>query len=85
MINKVALPDRARSKLNELIFARGAAEDAARSCNARLVALPGDADPQLKEKLAAERDKQSHRHNQYLQLTSRLTQWWSELKPDIAL
>jgi hypothetical protein len=81
----VALPDSARTKLNELQLARMAAEDAARSANTRILQLAHDADQQMRDRLAAERDKQSYRQNQLGQLTSRLVQWASELRADTVL
>jgi hypothetical protein len=68
----VALPDRARSKLDELVLARDLALDGARTTNQRLQALPADTDPRLIAKLTAERDKANERHRQLAMLTSRI-------------
>jgi hypothetical protein len=83
--NLALLPEAARSKLSELQLARMSCEDAARSASARLAALPRDADQQLQARLAAERDKHSHKHAQLSQLLSRVQQWIMELRPGTAL
>ena len=85
MINKITLPEAAKAKLHELVMARDAALDAGRSVNTRLQALSSDADPHMRAKLAAERDKQNHRHGQLHQLTSRISQWLTELRPGVVL
>jgi hypothetical protein len=42
--------------------------------------LPADSDPRLRERLTAERDKASERHRQLAMLTSKINQWWTELR-----
>jgi hypothetical protein len=81
----VELPEAARTRLQELIVARDAALDASRSANARLNALSGDADPQMRTRLAAARDQQNHRHGQLAQLLSRVQQWLAELRSGVVL
>jgi hypothetical protein len=74
------LPDRARARLDELVLAKDLALDSSRATNARLQALPVDADPRLRGKLTAERDKATERHRQLSMLVSRVNQWWTELR-----
>jgi hypothetical protein len=76
----VELPDKAKSKLDELTLARDAALDAGRSANARLQALPRDADQRMRDRLAAEHSKHQQRFGQLSQLVSRLNQWTVELR-----
>jgi hypothetical protein len=61
------------------------AEDAARSANGRLNSLPDDADPQMRQRLADERNKHNHRFAQLSQLISRVQQWIVQQRADVAL
>jgi hypothetical protein len=74
------LPDKAKAKLDELVLARDLALDASRTTNVRLQSLPADSDPRLRGKLESERDKAAERHRQLAMLTSRVHQWWHELR-----
>jgi hypothetical protein len=76
----VALPDKAKAKLDELVLAKDLALDASRTTNARLQSLPADADARMIAKLTAERDKATERHRQLAMVTSRIHQWWTELR-----
>jgi hypothetical protein len=76
----VALPDKAKARLDELVLAKDLALDASRATNARLQSLPADADPRLRGKLESERDKATERHRQLAMLVSRVNQWWMELR-----
>ncbi len=80
----VALPETARTKLQDLQLACEAALDAAHASNARAQALPRDAD-QLRTRLAAERDKHNARHAQLSRLLNATRQWLMELRPGVAL
>jgi hypothetical protein len=76
----VALPDKAKAKLDELVVLKDLALDSSRSANQRLQALPADADPRLRGKLESERDKATERHRQLAMVVSRINQWWTELR-----
>jgi hypothetical protein len=86
MMNRfVELPPAASTKLNGFVLSKIAAEDAGRSAAQRLDNLPRDIDPQMISGLAAQRDKENHRHGQLAQLVSRINQWVSQLKPGTVL
>jgi hypothetical protein len=76
----VSLPAAAEAKLGELELTRDSAYDAARAAAGRLNNLPRDADQQMRDRLAAERDRHNHRHAQISQLVHRLNQWLVELR-----
>jgi hypothetical protein len=76
----VALPDAAKSKLQELSLTREAALDAARSAANRLNNSPRDTDKQILNRLTQERDRHNYRHAQLSQLLSRVNQWIMELR-----
>jgi hypothetical protein len=79
------LPELARSRLRDLELMRMAAEDASRAAAGRLSGLPRDADPQMHERLADERDKQGRRGAALSQLCNRLMQFLAELPPNTVL
>src|SRR5437899_2210131 len=79
------LPQLAHSKLRDFTLARDLALDASRSANARLNALPRDADQQMRERLASEQGRQNRRHGQLHALLSKVQQWLSELPATVAL
>jgi hypothetical protein len=81
----VELPEQAKSRLRDLELAKMSAEDAMRGTAMRLSGLSPDADPELCDKLAGERQRQSHRHSQLTQLVSRCRQWLAELPRDSVL
>jgi hypothetical protein len=74
------LPDKARAKLDGLTLARDLALDSSRTTNARLQALPQDADPRMRERLTVERDRSAERHRTLQMLVSRINQWHFELR-----
>jgi hypothetical protein len=76
----VELPAAARAKLDELVLAKDLALDASRSSNARLQALPIDADARIRERLEAERDRANEKHRRLAMLVSRCNQWHVELR-----
>jgi hypothetical protein len=80
VINNVALPPEAKSKLQNLELARMAAEDAGRAAAIRLNGLPHDIDPELRAALEHERDQQGRRHSQLHLLISRLNEWLARLR-----
>ena len=75
----VALPEPAREKLAEIELQRAQTEDAQRSCQQRLNALPTDADG-LRAQLTSERDKLAAQYRQLSMLRSRINQWHMELR-----
>lgn len=75
----VALPEPAREKLAEIELQRAQTEDAQRSCQQRLNALPTDADG-LRARLTSERDKLAAQYRQLSMLRSRINQWHMELR-----
>jgi hypothetical protein len=81
----ITLPDQSRAKLSALQADRMAAEDAFRGALGRLNGLPSDADPLFRERLEAERVKQTFRHQQLSRLLSAVQQFLSELPPDVVL
>jgi hypothetical protein len=76
----VALPPIAAEKLSELTLARDLALDASRSSNARLQQLPLDADPRMRERLAAEQAKHQQRFSVLSRVVSAINQWAVELR-----
>jgi hypothetical protein len=80
----VSLPAAAEAKLQEFQLTRDAALDAARSAQARLNALPRDADQQMRDRLIHERDRHNHRHQQLGLLVNKVNQWVMENRMPLA-
>jgi hypothetical protein len=66
--------------LDELVLMRDMSLDAQRSAQGRLNNLPADADPRLRERLAAETSRHAERHRTLAMVTSHVHQWWHELR-----
>jgi hypothetical protein len=75
----VELPAPAAVKLAKLDVARMVAEDATRAATSRLSNLPRDADPQMRDQLARERDQHGARHRALASLGHRLNEWLMQL------
>jgi hypothetical protein len=75
----VELPEHASRKLSDLEFLRASAEDQMRACQSRINSVAPD-NTGLRERLAAERDRQSQRHNQLHQLLAKLNQYLMQLR-----
>jgi hypothetical protein len=75
----VVLPPAAQAKLTELTLARDSAIDQMRSSQGRLSTLPPFAE-QIRDRLAADRDRHAERHRVLALLVSRLNQWHMELR-----
>jgi hypothetical protein len=73
------LPAPAAVKLAKLDVARMVAEDAARAATSRLSNLPRDADPQMRDQLARERDHHAARHRALASLGHRINEWLMQL------
>jgi hypothetical protein len=84
-MNNITTPDAARDRLRDIELARMAAEDAARGTAGRLNGLAQDTDPELRDRLRAEHDRQTARQRQLNVLHSRLRQWLRSLPPGTAL
>jgi hypothetical protein len=76
----VELPAAAAARLSELQLQRDAALDSMRGAQGRANSLPADAAHQMRERLAAERDRHAERHRQLAMLVSRVNQWCVELR-----
>jgi hypothetical protein len=81
----VTLPAAAQARLQALTIDRDMALDASRACASRLSQLPGDADQQMRDRLAGEQAKQGRKHAVLHQLVSRVQQWQRELPSGVEL
>jgi hypothetical protein len=81
----VELPAPAAVKLAKLDVARMVSEDATRAATSRLSNLPRDADPQMRDQLARERDQHGARHRALASLGHRLNEWLMQLRPNTVL
>jgi hypothetical protein len=79
---QVELPAAAQAKLDELVMLRDLALDASRTTNVRLqqALSQGDVDPRLRAKLEAETARATDKHRVLAMLTSKVNQWWAELR-----
>jgi hypothetical protein len=77
---QVALPDQAKARLDELTIARDSAFDQMRALQARINMCDDTSDSLIRDRLTAERDKQSHRHNSLSRLVSSCNQYLMQLR-----
>jgi hypothetical protein len=72
---QVQIPEQAQQRLDELTIARDLASDQMRALQARINMADGTSDSMIRDRLTAERDKQSLRHNSLARLVSACNQW----------
>jgi hypothetical protein len=72
---QVQIPEQAQQRLDELTIARDLALDQQRALQARINMCDGTSDSMIRDRLTAERDKQSLRHNSLARLVSSCNQW----------
>jgi hypothetical protein len=77
---QVQIPEKAKRVLEDLNGQKDSALDMSRSVQGRLNALPDDADPRLRERITAERDKYIQKHSCLLRLTSSIQQYLFQLR-----
>jgi hypothetical protein len=78
---QVVIPDQAQQRLDELTIARDLASDQMRALQARINMADGASDSMIRDRLIAERDKQSLRHNSLSRLVSACNQFIMQLRP----
>jgi hypothetical protein len=82
---QITLPERAKTKLDELTLQRDLELDASRSSNVRLTALPDDADPRMKERLASESSKHQQRFSVLSRVVSTVNQFLMETRVQLEM
>jgi hypothetical protein len=77
---QVQVPDQAQQRLEDLRISSEMALDQTRALQARINMCDGTSDSMIRDRLIAERDKQSHRHNSLARLVSSVQQWLVQLR-----
>jgi hypothetical protein len=77
---QVVVPEQAQQRLEDLRISAEMALDQTRALQARINMADGASDSLIRERLIAERDKQSLRHNSLSRLVSACNQWLMQLR-----
>jgi hypothetical protein len=77
---QITLPAQAQQRLDELNIQRDSALDQVRALQARINMADGGSDSLIRDRLTAERDKQSLRHNHLQRLVSACNQFVMQLR-----